>query len=115
MSAKEFTQLAGSIQYIPGSTSLKVLCVPIDWVLDAVEVFNGQSSGNMKRVATVLDAGYVTLEGSYMGHSLVRKKDEEKSAEAGYEVLLDTNNSSKDFYESKTALLHNAGEGGGNE
>ena len=115
MSAKEFTQLPESIQYIPGSTSLKVACVPLDWVIDAVEVFNGQSSANMKRVAPVLDAGYVKLEGSYMGHSLVRKKDEEKSAEAGYEVLLDTNNSSEDFYESETALLHNAGEGGGNE
>ena len=30
MSAKEFAQLPESIQYIPGSTSLKVACVPID-------------------------------------------------------------------------------------
>ena len=113
--AQEFTQLAGSIQYIPGSTTLKVTCVPLEWVIDAVEVFNGQSSANTKRVAPVLDAGYVTLEGSFMGHSLIRKVDAEKSAEEGYELLCDTNNSSEDFYESATASLHDAGEGASDE
>ena len=115
MSAREFAQLPESIQYIPGSTSLKVVCVPLDWIMDAVEVFNGQSSSNLKRVAPMLDAGYVTLEGSFMGHSLVRRTDLAKSSEAGYEVLQDTNNSSEDFYESATALLHNAGEGASDE
>ncbi|MGN0191448.1 MAG: DUF4876 domain-containing protein [Candidatus Cryptobacteroides sp.] len=115
MTAQEFTQLPGSIQNIPGSTTLKVTCVPLEWVLDAVEVFNGTTSNNTKRVAPMLDAGYVSLEGSYMGHSLVRKTDAEKTEEYGFEVLKDTNNSSEDFYESATALLHDAGEGATNE
>ena len=77
-----------------------------EWVVDAVEVFNGASSSNAKRLQASLDAGYVTLSGTYLGHSLMRRTDEELSALVGYEVLSDTNNSSVDFYESEKQSLH---------
>lgn len=116
MDIQEYLLQPGSTQVIPGSTdNSEVTCVPLDWILDAVEVFNGQSSANIKRIAPTLDVGYITLEGTYMGHSLVRKTDLARSEEAGYEVLADTNNSSEDFYESPTALLHIAGEGASDE
>ncbi len=51
-----------------------------EWVLDAVEVFNGASASNAKRLTAALDAGYVTLSGTYLGHSLMRCKDESLSA-----------------------------------
>ena len=107
MTMKEYLQTEGAIRDIPGnSTSARVVAIPEDWVEDAVEVFNGASAGNNKRFPPTLDAGYITLENSYLGHSLHRQTDEKASAEAGYEVLMDTNNSSKDFYERKTSSLH---------
>lgn len=107
MTMKEYLQTEGAIRDIPGnSTSARVVAIPEDWVEDAVEVFNGASAGNNKRFPPTLDAGYITLENSYLGHSLHRLTDENASAEAGYEVLMDTNNSSKDFYERKTSSLH---------
>ena len=54
----------------------------------------------------VRDAGYVTLSGTYLGHTLMRRVDEALSASSGYEVLCDTNNSSEDFYESEIQSLH---------
>ena len=80
--------------------------VPFEWVIDAVEVFNGTSSSNTKRLVASLDAGYVTLSDTYLGHTLMRKTDEELSAASGYEVLTDTNNSLNDFYERQTQSLH---------
>ena len=36
----------------------------------------------------------------------MRRVDEALSGAAGYEVLMDTNNSSNDFYERETQSLH---------
>ena len=36
----------------------------------------------------------------------MRKADESLSAEQGFEVLQDTNNSTEDFYERETQSLH---------
>ena len=36
----------------------------------------------------------------------MRKKDEEASSVKGFEVLLDTNNSANDLYESEVQSLH---------
>ena len=107
MTMREYVQTEGAIRDIPGnSSSARVVAIPEEWIEDAVEVFNGASAGNNKRFPPTLDAGYVTLENSYLGHSLHRLTDEKASAESGYEVLMDTNNSSKDFYERNTSSLH---------
>lgn len=105
-SMKEFVREPANIVQVPGSTSDMVVSIPFEWVCDAVEVFNGASSSNSKRMPPALDAGYITLAGSYLSHSLMRKVDEERTREAGYEVLCDTNNSSEDFCEMDKPSLH---------
>lgn len=103
---EEFVLLADSITPVPGNKNDYVVKVPFEWVIDAVEVFNGTSSSNTKRLVASLDAGYVTLSDTFLGHTLMRKTDEEQSAASGYEVLIDTNNSLNDFYERQTQSLH---------
>ncbi len=106
MSMREFVQTSGAVIPIPGSASAQVTAIPLDWVVDAVEVFTGTSSSNAKRLPPSLDAGYVTLSDTYLGHTLFRRTDETASTSAGYEVLSDSNNSSTDFYERETQSLH---------
>lgn len=106
MTMREFVQTSGAVIPIPGSASAQVTAIPLDWVVDAVEVFTGTSSSNAKRLPPSLDAGYVTLSDTYLGHTLFRRTDETASAVAGYEVLSDSNNSSTDFYERETQSLH---------
>ena len=107
MSAREWVQTSGAVVPIPGgSGAAQVAAVPQEWVVDAVEVFSGTSSANAKRLRPSLDAGYVTLSDVYLGHTLHRYVNEEMTASAGYEVLVDTNNSSVDFYERQTQSLH---------
>lgn len=90
----------------PGSSVDRVVKVPYEWVLDAVEVFDGRSTSNGKRLPASLDAGFVTQSEPFKGHSLLRLVDEEATAVSGFVVLQDTNNSSEDFYERETATLH---------
>lgn len=91
---------------VPGSSVDNVVKVPFDWVVDAMEVFDGTSSNNNKRLPSAVDAGYVVQTDTYLGRSLMRKTDEAASANAGYEVLEDTNNSLNDFYERERQSLH---------
>jgi len=106
MTMREWVQTEGAVIPIPGGSASQVAAVPLEWVVDAVEVFSGTSSANAKRLAPSLDAGYVTLSDTYLGHTLFRNTDVELSATAGYEVLKDTNNSSVDFYERESQSLH---------
>ncbi len=106
MTMEEFVGQPGSIVQVPGSTNDQVTAIPLEWVIDAVEVFNGASSANSKRLAPSMDAGYVTQTDSYLGHTLFRRTDEALTASSGYEVLVDTNNSTNDFYERETQSLH---------
>ena len=102
----EYVRQAGNVVPVPGSTVDNVVKVPLDWVVDAVEVFDGTSSTNAKRLPSALDAGYVVQTDNYLGRTLMRNVDEEASAAAGYEVLEDTNNSMNDFYERESQSLH---------
>jgi hypothetical protein len=106
MTMREWAQSEGAVIPIPGGSTSQVAAVPLDWVVDAVEVFSGTSSSNAKRLAPSLDAGYVTLSDTYLGHTLFRRTDEAQSAAAGYEILKDTNNSTVDFYEREVQSLH---------
>jgi hypothetical protein len=103
---QDYVQIAENITPVPGSTVDNVVKIPYEWVLDAVEVFDGSSANNQKRLAPSADAGYVLQSETFLGHSLMRHVDEVASAEAGYEVLADTNNSLNDFYESEKQSLH---------
>ncbi len=106
MTMREWVQTEGAVIPIPGGSTSQVAAVLLEWIVDAVEVFSGTSSSNSKRLPPSLDAGYVTLSDTYLGHTLFRRTDEELSASAGYEVLKDTNNSSVDFYERESQSLH---------
>ena len=88
-----------------GNSADRSVIVPYAWLIDAVEVFDGRSSNNAKRLSPKADAGFVYQSDVFKSRSVVRKKDEEASREAGYEILQDTNNSSTDFYESEAPTL----------
>lgn len=103
---QDFVSQADNVIQKPGSTVDRIVKVPINWVLDAVEIYYGGSSNNMKRMPPSVDAGYVTQSALYDGRTLYRHTDEEASREAGYEILEDTNNSSSDFYEREKQSLH---------
>ncbi len=105
---EDFVAIGENVIPVPGRPVDRVVCVPEDWVLDGVEVFDGGSAGNTKRMSNKIDAGNALLTTIYEGRTLRRKVDEAKSAARGYEVLMDTNNSSKDFYESETQSLWKA-------
>ena len=103
---QEYVQIAENITPVPGSAVDNVVKVPYEWVLDAMEVFDGTSASNQKRLAASADAGYVSLSDTFLGHTLMRRVDEEATAQAGYEILADTNNSLNDFYETEKQSLH---------
>lgn len=105
MTIRDYVASEGAVVQIPGSNVDRVVLVPWNWIVDGVEIFNGSTASNNKRIDNSVDAGYVTLSQSGMGYTVMRNVDEEASAEAGYEMLMDTNNSSVDFYERKTASL----------
>lgn len=105
MTMEEYMRQEGSVIDKPGSAVDDIALIPFEWVLDAVEIYNGSTSNNTKRLDSTLDAGYVTLSATGLGHTLHRRKDETASAEAGYDVYCDTNNSSEDFFERETQSL----------
>lgn len=84
--------------------SAKCVKVPWEWILDGVEVF--YTTTNYKRLKTDVDAGAFPFLITYQGHTIHRKLDEKASAAAGYEIYVDTNNSSEDFEERETQSLH---------
>ena len=102
----EFVAQPENLVQIPGGSKERVVTVPLDWILDGMEVFNGGSSDNRKRLRPEVDAGYVFLSETFKGRTLMRKVDQEASARKGYEVLQDSNNSSIDFYEREVQSLH---------
>ena len=106
VSIHDFVDVADNITPVPGSSVDNVVKVPYEWILDAVEVFEGSSSNNQKRLQPSVDAGYVMLSDTFLGHSLIRMVDEEATAASGYEILRDSNNSLNDFYESEKQSLH---------
>ncbi len=106
MTVNEFVNIPENITEVPGSGVDRVVKVPAEWIMDAVEVFDARSTTNQKRLLPALDAGYVMQTDTYLGHTLMRQIDDEASSASGYEVLVDTNNSLNDFYESEKQSLH---------
>ena len=103
---EDFVSSEDAIVQKPGSSSDRIVKLPVEWVLDGVEVFTGSSAGNVKRLDPGIDAGYASFSAPYLGHTLFRKTDEQASEDKGFEVLMDTNNSLNDFYERNEQSLH---------
>lgn len=104
-SMDEFVSGQESVIQKPGSDD-RIVCLPNEWIIDGVEVFNGQQTNNKKRISASVDAGYVFLSKVHESKTLMRKVNESRSKALGYEVLIDTNNSSTDFYERQSQSLH---------
>jgi len=79
----------------PESTSTKLyLQVPVEYVIDAVEIVRMDESKRNKRLPTDLDAGKIWCSDSYIGKSVRRKVKQIINGKAVYQ---DTNNSTNDF------------------
>lgn len=102
---EDFVMVEGNVIQKPGSPHDRVTKIPVDWILDGVEVFTGNTSGNIKRLSPAIDAGFIPFSAPSLGHTLCRKVDEAETGVKGYEVLVDSNNSMKDFYESDMQSL----------
>ena len=132
---QQFANDVGNLRYTPGAPQTdvyKVAKVPVEWILDGIEVYSAASTtSNKKRLTATVDAGYVNLTNQY-GHTLYRNVDK-AATEAlsendgllvyGYEsdpsginaeaslrngahiVYMDTNNSSSDFHEREQCSL----------
>jgi len=77
-----------------GSTS-KNYRVPINQVIDAVELVGNPNQVQLKRVPAVLDAGAATVGATYVSKSVARKI--KTTLSDGRIIYYDTNNSSEDF------------------
>ncbi len=79
----------------PESTYTKLyLQVPVEYVIDAVEIVRMDESKRNKRLPTELDAGKIWCTDSYIGKSVRRKVKQIINGKAVYQ---DTNNSTNDF------------------
>lgn len=101
---EEFLADPAHVVQKPGGSSDRCALIPEDWILDGVEIFTTPSDP-VKRLSPEVDAGFSVLSQTKMGHTMHRKLDEEATAEKGFEVYADTNNSSNDFYERETQSL----------
>ncbi len=79
----------------PQSTSTKqYLQIPVEYVIDAVEIVRMDKSQRYKRLPSDLDAGKVWCSDAYIGKSIRRKA---KQIIDGRVIYKDTNNSTEDF------------------
>lgn len=101
---QDFLNKDGNIVQVPGRKILNA-AIPYSWLIDAVEVFDGRTTSNKKRLLPSADAGFAVLTSMFMRHTVCRKVDRELSAKEGFEILMDTNNSTNDFYESEVQSL----------
>lgn len=86
------------------NSTMTFLQIPFDWIIDGVECFD--ATNRNKRLPSQIDNGYALNEASIgSGTSVVRIVDEEASAEAGFTVYQDTNDSSSDFVTSYPPTL----------
>ena len=82
---------------LPNLTSLPVINIPKEWVLDGVEIYRADPF--YKRFPSTIETGRIMGPLQYSGISLIRKVNETLSAEYGFTVYQDTNNSEADWIE----------------
>ncbi len=91
----DYEQKYASTWVTPIGYSTKGKDVPIDCIVDAVELMLNESKITQKRMPAILDAGATWVGGTYLAKSVSRKVKEVK--EDGRVVYQDTNNSLEDF------------------
>ena len=100
MTPLEFGNDVTNVWYDEGRALPTFACrkVPVENILDGVEVFSTAWDEAAKRLTASVDVGAVFMTARY-GHSLERRIDEPESERQGHTVYLDTNNSTNDFIE----------------
>lgn len=95
----------------PVGQTTKAKEIPIDWIVDAVELVNDETKIKLKRVPAVLDAGATTVGGTYVNKSVCRKvKETIQNPDGSSRVkYYDTNNTSEDFYVTEIPMIHRDG------
>jgi hypothetical protein len=93
----------------PQGLSTKAKEIPIDLVIDAVEIVNNSTKINQKRMPTSLDAGATYTGGAYNSKSVSRRVKEVR--EDGRIIYWDTNNSTEDFKVNDVAVVRRDGVG----
>lgn len=106
MTPLEFGNDASNVWYDEGRALATFACrkVPVENILDGVEVFSTAWDEASKRLTARVDVGAVYMTARY-GHSVERRIDEQESERLGHPVYLDTNNSTIDFYEREQCSL----------
>lgn len=79
----------------PVGSSTQSFRIPIESVVDAIENVGNPNQIQLKRMPAVLDAGAMTVGGTYLAKSVARKVKE--TLQDGRVILYDTNNSTNDF------------------
>ena len=67
---------ASNVDLYGGSTSQVRKKVPVDWVIDGIEVYSKGATNNMKRLTGAVDAGYTELTNRF-GHTSYRNVNKE--------------------------------------
>ncbi len=109
MTPLEFGNDASNVWYDEGRALPTFACrkVPVENILDGIEVFSDAWDENAKRLTGSVDVGYVYMT-ARQGHSLERRIDVAETARQGQTVYQDTNNSTADFVQREHAsLFHN--------
>ena len=106
MTPLEFGNDASNVWYDEGRALPTFACrkVPVENILDAVEVFSTSWDEASKRLTASVDVGSVFMTARH-GHSVERRIDEQESKRLGHTVYIDTNNSTLDFYEREHCSL----------
>lgn len=106
MTPLEFGNDASNVWYDEGRALPTFACrkVPVENILDGIEVFSDAWDENAKRLTGSVDVGYVYMT-ARQGHSLERRIDVAETARQGQTVYQDTNNSTADFVQREHASL----------
>ena len=91
----------------PVGSTTKAYKIPIDQVVDAVELVNDATKMSLKRIPAVLDAGANFVSGTYTGQSLCRKI--KTTLPNGRIIYKDSNNSTEDFEVQNTPVIRRNG------
>jgi hypothetical protein len=75
-------------------TSPPVIRIPVANVVDGVDALQNPQSGPFKRLPAGVDAGFISVSGTYTGESVRRRV---QAVIGGRTVYQDTNNSANDF------------------
>ena len=106
MTPLEFGNDASNVWYDEGRALPTFACrkVPVENILDGVEIFSTSWEEASKRLTASVDVGAVWMTARY-GHSVERRIDEQETERQGHTVYQDTNNSTNDFIEREHASL----------